>query len=69
MKTYYKLLNTKTGEYVQDLKSNFTNKCGVASCGYHFEDVIFKTEALARSNAKMRKSYKDLVVVEFKVED
>ena len=62
----FKLFNVKQNAYVTDLKPNFINKCGVASCGYHFEDVTFKTKASALSDAKMRKSYKDLIVVEVK---
>lgn len=62
----FKLFNTKQNDYVKELKPNYINKCNVASCGYHFEDVIFKTKALALSNAKMRKSYNDLIVVEVK---
>lgn len=62
----FKLFNVRQNDYVKELKANFINKCGVASCGYHFEDVTFKTKALALSNAKMRKSYKDLIVVEVK---
>lgn len=63
----YKLYNLKQKAFVTELKPNFINKCGVASCGYHFEDVIFSTKELALANAKMRKSYKDLTVVEVEV--
>lgn len=62
----FKLFNKRQNQFVQELKSNFTNSCGVSTCGYHFEDVVFKTKALALSNAKRRKSYADLIVVEVK---
>lgn len=60
----YVLFNVKQNDYVRELKPNFINKCGVASCGYHLEVVEFKTKELALSNAKRRKSYKDLIIIE-----
>lgn len=59
----YKLFNKKQNRYVQTLVPNFINKCGVASCGFHFEDITFQTKKLAEMDAKRRIAYKDLVVV------
>ena len=62
----YKLFNIKQNKYVQEIKSNFTNKCNINSCGYHFEDITFTTKKEALKDAKKRISYKYLVVIEVK---
>ena len=59
----YKLFNKKQNHYVQKLVPNYINKSGIASCGFHFEDITFQTKKLAEMDAKSRISYKDLVVV------